>query len=427
MGHRNFAHDQNTTTLSYRDPFPNNHDIEAIDHVISEYHFKKGVFNKSHPLKLTRLHQNHTNVQVSLLSDGICVTIATDILSFSGWNYINCDQPIQMPYVICEKENSNILKHITRAAYECHSREVVHNNTICLALKRTCKPTALGNVVFLNNKTHGNLTHLGRWAMGLTFQIGYRHKNATHALCLEKLQKCCYNKHSQWKNPSICPSDQVSHWRCLSNIQKTSTSCKSSEFQCHDGVCIADQYRCDSTTDCPDGSDEVGCNEVCTLGTECFTGCKALECSCSYNYIQDDGKCEPLYWRYAKLLSTSRLNMYQIGEMEEHVFNSDIACPNGWARCTSGDVGSCYPNEKLCVFERNIIGTPLYCRNTEHLAECFDYPCPTQFKCRQSFCIPIYMVCDGVVDCPDQEDEASTLCMYIKTVVITKTGIMAIK
>ena len=401
----------------------------AIDHVILEYHYKNGVFDKSNPFNLTMLYQNYTNVRASLRTEGICVTIATDILSFSGWYYINCDQPIQMPYVICEKEKSNILNYITRAAYECHSREVqvVHNQNSCLTLKKACKLTALKDVSFLQNKTHGNVTHLGRWAMGLTFQIGYRHKNATHAFCLEKLQKCCYNKHSQWTSSIICPSDQVSHWRCLSNIQKISTSCKSSEFQCHDGVCIIDQYLCDSIDDCLDGSDEVGCNEVCSFGIECFTDCKAPECSCSYNYIQHAGKCEPLFWRYNKLMSTSSLNMYQIGEKEEHVFNSDIACPNGWARCTSGDAGYCYPNEKLCVFERNIIGAPLYCRNTEHLAECFDYPCPTQFKCRQSFCIPIYMVCDGVVDCPDQEDEADTLCMYIKTVLITITSIMTIK
>ena len=110
--------------------------------------------------------------------------------------------------------------------------------------------------------------------------------------------------------------------------------------------------------------------------------------------------------------------MSRVEKSQQHIFNGNLSCPREWALCAFGDTGSCYPNEKICVFERNIFGTPLYCSNTEHLEQCHDHQCPAQFKCK-TFCIPIYMLCDGVSDCPDEEDEAQTLCMVI---MLSKSG-----
>ena len=47
-----------------------------------------------------------------------------------------------------------------------------------------------------------------------------------------------------------------------------------------------------------------------------------------------------------------------------------------------------------------------------HLLHCRHVLCPGMFKCRHSYCIDIVAICDGVVDCPESEDESSCLNIY---------------
>ena len=41
----------------------------------------------------------------------------------------------------------------------------------------------------------------------------------------------------------------------------------------------------------------------------------------------------------------------------------------------------------------------------EHLQHCEEHECPHMYKCHQMYCIALYMLCDGAVDCPDGGDE----------------------
>ncbi len=75
----------------------------------------------------------------------------------------------------------------------------------------------------------------------------------------------------------------------------------------------------------------------------------------------------------------------------------DIPCQDGLPRC--------FPTDQLCIFERHEPAGINYCRNGEHLRNCFDFECPEHFKCRFSFCVPFYLTCDGRYDCPNGEDE----------------------
>ena len=43
------------------------------------------------------------------------------------------------------------------------------------------------------------------------------------------------------------------------------------------------------------------------------------------------------------------------------------------------------------------------------MAFCDDFVCPFYYKCHQSYCIQTYRVCDGISDCPDDEDEVKNL------------------
>ena len=396
--------------------------MAPIEYVNSDHHHKRGVYDKNNPPNLTRHKQKLPNDSLTSISEVVCAIISTGTVTMGKWNSIYCDEPIQMPYVICEKTRSDILlvrktrRHIFRASHECNYRQVlyvVNENFHCMSLKKNCLSSALMDITFEDsNENYGCTKYLWKWTMMLTFTIGYMHINSTHGLCLNKLQKCCYHEYSVWKKGNFCSLKQTSYWRCATNTKAISQQCSSREFQCLDGVCILNYYRCDNIIDCLDGSDEMECNNICTSTTDCFMDCKSTECSCSFNYIQYSNRCEAVHWRYDEWLSMSNSHINRIEKTQQHRFNRELSSPSEWALCISGETGSCYPNEKICVFERNIFGTPLYCSNTEHLDQCYDHQCPTQFKC-ETFCIPIYMLCDGVSDCPGEEDEAQTLCMLI--------------
>ena len=59
----------------------------------------------------------------------------------------------------------------------------------------------------------------------------------------------------------------------------------------------------------------------------------------------------------------------------------------------------------LCQMTWDSAGRLATCRNGAHLRNCIYHSCPHQYKCPYSYCIPVYAVCDGRVDCPDGNDE----------------------
>ena len=102
-------------------------------------------------------------------------------------------------------------------------------------------------------------------------------------------------------------------------------------------------------------------------------------------------------------------------------------CPTSWDRCKNGQ---CIPFVKLCDGKSDCYdNSDEICRR--RTLESFTYPppgilhlnnverpylirwhktgdCPlTHFQCYQGFCLPIYLRCNGVDDCPNREDEAS--------------------
>ena len=101
-------------------------------------------------------------------------------------------------------------------------------------------------------------------------------------------------------------------------------------------------------------------------------------------------------------------------------------CPTSWGRCKNGQ---CIPFGKLCDGKSDCYdNSDEVC--TPMIIGCFSDPPPgilhltnyglpyiianntyecslTHFQCSQGFCLPIYLRCNGVDDCPNREDEAS--------------------
>ena len=79
--------------------------------------------------------------------------------------------------------------------------------------------------------------------------------------------------------------------------------------------------------------------------------------------------------------------------------------------CLSDDLirshSYCHSMQKQCVYDTRQSLECSECARLEHLYHCAEFECPTMFKCRINYCIPTYMLCDGVRDCPDGDDEAS--------------------
>ena len=90
----------------------------------------------------------------------------------------------------------------------------------------------------------------------------------------------------------------------------------------------------------------------------------------------------------------------QFNQYTTHCVKDDLST-------TLCDYGSseCYLADRVCSFERDIYGNPVHCSDTGHLRFCKSHQCPDAFKCHQSYCIAVHMVCDSIQDCPDGEDE----------------------
>ena len=225
--------------------------------------------------------------------------------------------------------------------------------------------------------------------------------------------------------------------------------------QCQDLTYIAEHHACDGEADCPDASDEMNCSDVCAFfvlqnNLSCYTACTSDICICNKLYFQcTKGGCIPLS-KFCDGIVDCQDMSDEILCLTEFQMSSQNAFDENHFRCTSGHTISitlvndtvpdcpvhgddevwpyesmssimvsgdkimiaCIPGHpkfyfhyQLCQLTWDSAGHLATCRNGAHLRDCIYHSCPHQYKCPYSYCIPVYAVCDGRVDCPDGNDE----------------------
>ncbi|KAK4290198.1 hypothetical protein Pmani_036888 [Petrolisthes manimaculis] len=150
--------------------------------------------------------------------------------------------------------------------------------------------------------------------------------------------------------------------------------------------CVSPYWICDGAPDCPDGADEVGCEDTPCSGFHCY-----------------DDACIASAWRCD-------------GHRDCKNGDDEFACPD----CMGGDImcpqgGGCIAANATCD---GIINCPDGWDEAGNLCGSIGSCGQWELRCLEGGrCVPHHQLCDGTPDCPAAEDEDSTFCSAFTSVV----------
>lgn len=175
---------------------------------------------------------------------------------------------------------------------------------------------------------------------------------------------------------------------CVSNNEESCSSeqfmCKTATTQYTHGRCIPKSWRCDFDNDCIDGSDEDNCTHH-----SCGGGDKGNP----NQFRCDSGQCISMNWK------CDLENDCQDGSDERDCAKNITKCKENEFQC--GEEGQCIPNSWQCDGETD-------CHGNEDENNCDEHKCKDwQFTCSDGHCIFKTWRCDGDKDCSDGSDELS--------------------
>ncbi|PAV56600.1 hypothetical protein WR25_00279 [Diploscapter pachys] len=204
------------------------------------------------------------------------------------------------------------------------------------------------------------------------------------AKCSEKEIMCnstktCINKEFRCDGREDC-SDGEDEWTCPKR-----TACRSNEFTCANGRCLALWLVCDGVAQCRDGSDEMHCGDGCLTGRQfrCASGQPCMDIMYKCDGVID---CAD-------------------GMDEEN-------CGNVTSSCLSPNQFDCGTGR--CIRKSEVCDGIDQCENGRDEKDCPTKECErkTDIRCGKR-CIPAELQCDGYPDCEKSEDEQN--CSIIRS------------
>ena len=171
---------------------------------------------------------------------------------------------------------------------------------------------------------------------------------------------------------------------------------------------------CDIRDDCLDQSDESFCVRSRSCGGDKSYLCKngqclpfSLKCDRKADCLDgsDEDNCDLYTARreydfiFLNKKSSPSVVMYtQSGAYKQTHTSASEPCPASYFRCPSS--GDCLPVYLLCNGVRD-------CMQNEDESGCENYTCPGFYQClRSDTCLDVTHVCDGFAQCPMEDDEA---------------------
>ncbi|XP_030745032.1 basement membrane-specific heparan sulfate proteoglycan core protein isoform X3 [Sitophilus oryzae] len=197
-----------------------------------------------------------------------------------------------------------------------------------------------------------------------------------------------------------------------------SAACQYNEFDCGNGQCIPDVYRCSGAPECSNGRDETNCP---SRSHNAIGACSFDEFECS------NGECIPKSKQCDREYDCSD----QSDERSCPCRKDDFHCNNGFCippnqRCDgirqcqdqSDEIGCktiahCLDyqwkcNNGQCIDRIDRCNSRPNCEDESDERNC--YCSKDEFRCNNGSCIALNKRCNGEADCENQEDEENCAC-----------------
>ena len=178
------------------------------------------------------------------------------------------------------------------------------------------------------------------------------------------------------------------------------------KFECENGIrTLPFTLVCDHRPDCLDNSDEEFCvyetcsDSTCKRSGECISyshWCDGMQ-HCEDKLDEENCFLQPQA-AVSRLPPPAIISLDGHGDFTQKPLSENEACPDTHFRC-AGESAYCLPVYLRCnqVYD---------CPGQEDEADCGTYRCPSFYRCRSSMvCVHAVHMCDGVFQCPEHDDE----------------------